>query len=126
VSLELDPGDIVLIYFGGVTDAQSARGERYHSAENSRMRGRLSLSGDRPKAIGHEIIRDLQELSAGRSQFDDITLICFGPVGSGGRQLDSAESLGMTPPRRPRRGTQAGSHTDSSKERGAGDGAGRG
>ena len=98
MSLELDPGDVVLIYSDGVTDAQSARRERCHSAENSRLRGRLSLSGDRPKAIGHEIIRDLQEFSAGRSQFDDITLICFGPVGSGGCQSDSAESLGMTPP----------------------------
>jgi phosphoserine phosphatase RsbU/P len=54
--------------------------ERYGSAQNSRLRGRLSLTGDSPKAIGHGIIQDLQEFSAGHAQFDDITLICFGPV----------------------------------------------
>jgi len=35
-----------------------------------------------PKAIGCEVIRDLEAFSAGRDQFDDITLICFGPMAS--------------------------------------------
>jgi serine phosphatase RsbU (regulator of sigma subunit) len=80
VSLELAPGDAVLLFSDGVTDALSARGERYHAAEDSRLRTRLGLAGGSPKAIGREIIRDLEAFSAGRSQFDDITLICFGPV----------------------------------------------
>jgi phosphoserine phosphatase RsbU/P len=80
VSLELDPGDAVLIYSDGVTDALNPRRERYGSAQNSRLRGRLRLTGDSPKAIGHGIIQDLQAFSAGHAQFDDITLICFGPV----------------------------------------------
>jgi hypothetical protein len=66
----------------GVTDAMSTCGERYHLAEDSRLRGRLSLTGGSPKAIGCEVIRDLEAFSAGRDQFDDITLICFGPVAS--------------------------------------------
>ena len=82
VSLELEAGDAVLIFSDGVTDALSARGERYGSAEDCRLRGRLSRIGGSPKAIGDGIIRDLEEFSAGRAQFDDITLICFGPVAS--------------------------------------------
>src|SRR5271157_4457901 len=80
VSLNLEPGDVVLIYSDGVTDAQSTRGEQYDSKGNPRLRNRLSRAGDGPKAIGQSIIRDLQDFSEGHPQFDDITLICFGPV----------------------------------------------
>ncbi len=79
VSLELEPGDVVLIYSDGVTDALSASGERYDSKEHPRLRDRLSLAGDGPRAAGQTIIRDLLFFSAGNAQFDDITLICFGP-----------------------------------------------
>jgi phosphoserine phosphatase RsbU/P len=66
MSLELEEGDAVLIFSDGVTDALSARGERYHCAEQSRLRSRLSLSDGSPKAIGQGVIRDLAEFSAGR------------------------------------------------------------
>lgn len=92
VSLELGPGDVLLVYSDGVTDALNARGERYDSAKNSRLRGRLGLSNSGPRAIGDSIIRDLQDFSGGRAQFDDITLICFGPVGTPGCQPDSPEN----------------------------------
>jgi phosphoserine phosphatase RsbU/P len=80
MSFELEPGDVVLIYSDGVPDAHNARGERYDSTENPRLRDRLSRAGDGPKAIGRSIIRDFEDFSAGHAQFDDITLICFGPV----------------------------------------------
>ena len=63
VSLDLEPGDVILIYSDGVTDAQSGRGERYDSTENPRLRDRLSRAGDGPKAIGQSIIRDLEDFS---------------------------------------------------------------
>jgi serine phosphatase RsbU (regulator of sigma subunit) len=91
-SLELGAGDIVIIFSDGVTDAVSSSGERYHSASESRLRNCLNLSCGSPKAIGKEIIRDLEEFSAGRAQFDDITLICFGPVAPAGCQPDSMEN----------------------------------
>jgi serine phosphatase RsbU (regulator of sigma subunit) len=93
MSLELEPGDVVLIYSDGVTDAHSARGERYDSTRNPRLRNRLSLAGDGPKAIGQSIIRDLLSFSTGHAQFDDITLICFGPLAGqpdGGIEADTA------------------------------------
>jgi sigma-B regulation protein RsbU (phosphoserine phosphatase) len=80
LSLDLEPGDVVVIYSDGVTDALSVCGQRYDSTENPRLRDRLRLAGDGPRAAGHAIIRDIQDFSAGHAQFDDITLICFGPV----------------------------------------------
>jgi sigma-B regulation protein RsbU (phosphoserine phosphatase) len=80
VSLDLEPGDVVLIYSDGVPDAHNARGERYDSTRNPRLRERLALAGEGPRATGHSIVMDLQDFSDGHPQFDDITLICFGPV----------------------------------------------
>jgi phosphoserine phosphatase RsbU/P len=80
VSLDLEPGDAILIYSDGVTDAQGGCGQRYDSTEHPRLRDRLSRAGDSPKAIGQSIIRDIEDFAAGHAQFDDITLICFGPV----------------------------------------------
>ena len=80
VSLELEPGDVVLIYSDGVTDALNARGERYDSTRSPRLRERLGLASEGPRATGRTIVRDLQDFSEGYPQFDDITLLCFGPV----------------------------------------------
>jgi phosphoserine phosphatase RsbU/P len=91
VSLDLEPGDVILIYSDGVTDAQGGRGERYDSTENPRLRDRLSRAGDSPKAIRQSIIRDIEVFSAGPAQFDDVTLICFGPVAPAGFQPDRTE-----------------------------------
>jgi serine phosphatase RsbU (regulator of sigma subunit) len=80
VSFDLEPGDVILVFSDGVTDARNAHGERYDSTEKPRLRDRLRHAGDRPKAIGQSIIRHLEGFSNGHAQFDDITLICFGPV----------------------------------------------
>src|SRR5207253_6099762 len=93
VSLDLEPGGVILIYSDGVTDAQRGRGQRYDSTENPRLRDRLNRAGDGPKAIGQSIIRDLEDFSAGHAQFDDITLICFGPVALASFQPGSTERV---------------------------------
>jgi sigma-B regulation protein RsbU (phosphoserine phosphatase) len=84
VSVELEPGDAVKIYSDGVTDTPSASGEKYDSAEHPRLRSRLSGASGGPKAIGQAILRDLEEFSAGTAQFDDMTLIRFGPAAPAG------------------------------------------
>ena len=91
VSFDLEPGDVVLVYSDGVTDALNTRGEKYDSTEHPRLRDRLSLASDGPGAIGHAIIRDLHDFSAGHAQFDDITLICFGPVTPAGLSIKLKE-----------------------------------
>jgi hypothetical protein len=50
-------------------------------------------SVDGPFSARQSIILDLEEFSAGHAQFDDVTLICFGPVSPAGFQPDTSESL---------------------------------
>ena len=79
-SVDLAPGDVVLVYSDGVTDGRSPRDELYVTSENDRLRKRLASAQGGPEAVGRAIIQDIREFCAGQTQADDITLICFGPV----------------------------------------------
>lgn len=80
-SIELELGDVVVIYSDGVTDARNVHEEMYDSKEDPRLWKQLGLTRGGPEATGRAIIQDVRAFSAGRTQFDDITMICFGPVG---------------------------------------------
>ncbi len=80
VLVDLDPGDVVVIYSDGVTDARSPREELYDSKDNRRLIRRVAESVGGPSAVGRAILQELREFSAGHPQADDITLICFGPT----------------------------------------------
>jgi serine phosphatase RsbU (regulator of sigma subunit) len=85
-SINLEPGDLVVLYSDGVTDALSAQGERYHTPGNPRLHHRLSNGVGGPEAAGQAVIRDLDAFSLGHPPFDDLTLVCFGPTaGTNGR-----------------------------------------
>ena len=70
----------MVVYSDGVTDARSPREELYDSRDNLRLRKRVAESPGGPEAVGRSILQDIREFSAGHSQTDDITLICFGPT----------------------------------------------
>jgi serine phosphatase RsbU (regulator of sigma subunit) len=78
--IPLSVGDVVVIYSDGVTDARNLREELYHTSENPRLHRRLGESPGTPEAVGRSILQEVREFSAGHSQADDITLICFGPT----------------------------------------------
>jgi len=78
--VDLKPGDVVVVYSDGVTDARNLREELYHTSENPRLNRRLAESAGSPEAVGRSILQDIREFSAGHAQTDDITLVCFGPV----------------------------------------------
>jgi serine phosphatase RsbU (regulator of sigma subunit)/pSer/pThr/pTyr-binding forkhead associated (FHA) protein len=78
--ITLDPGDVVVVYSDGVTDSRSPREELYHTSDNPRLRKRVAESSGGPEAVGRSILQEIREFSAGHSQADDITLICFGPT----------------------------------------------
>ena len=78
--LHLNPGDVVVIYSDGVTDARSPADELYDSPTNPRLLKRVAESSGGPEAVGRAILQDIREFSAGHSQADDITLVCFGPL----------------------------------------------
>jgi serine phosphatase RsbU (regulator of sigma subunit)/pSer/pThr/pTyr-binding forkhead associated (FHA) protein len=78
----LNPGDVAVVHSDGVTDARNLREELYDSRDNRRLLKRLAESPGGPEAVGRSILQDIREFSAGHSQADDITLICFGPTAS--------------------------------------------
>jgi sigma-B regulation protein RsbU (phosphoserine phosphatase) len=80
--ITLGPGDVAVIHSDGVTDARSTHEELYDCRDNRRLLKRLAESPGGAEAVGRSILQDIREFSAGHSQADDITLICFGPTAS--------------------------------------------
>jgi sigma-B regulation protein RsbU (phosphoserine phosphatase) len=78
--VQLNQGDVVVIYSDGVTDARSPADELYDSQSNHRLIKRVAQSAGGPEAVGRAILQDIREFSAGHSQADDITLMCLGPT----------------------------------------------
>jgi serine phosphatase RsbU (regulator of sigma subunit)/pSer/pThr/pTyr-binding forkhead associated (FHA) protein len=78
--VQLDQGDVVVIYSDGVTDARSPADELYDSQKNHRLIKRVAQSSGGPADVGRAILQDIREFSAGHSQADDITLVCLGPT----------------------------------------------
>ena len=76
--IQLQTGDVVVIYSDGVTDARNLREELYDSRDNRRLLKRLADSPGGPEAVGRALLQDIREFSAGHSQVDDITMVCFG------------------------------------------------
>lgn len=80
VQVTLEPGDVVVVYSDGVTDARSPAEELYDHKENHRLIRRVAESMGGADAVGRAILQDIREFSSGHAQADDITLICFGPT----------------------------------------------
>ena len=78
--VQLNPGDVVVIYSDGVTDARSPSDELYDSQSNHRLLRRVAQSSGGPADVGRAILQEIREFSAGHSQADDITLVCLGPT----------------------------------------------
>ncbi len=78
--VQLNEGDVVVIYSDGVTDARSPADELYDSQSNHRLIKRVAQSPGGPVAVGRAILQDIREFSTGHSQADDITLVCLGPM----------------------------------------------
>jgi phosphoserine phosphatase RsbU/P len=78
--VQINRGDVVVIYSDGVTDARSPGDELYDSQSNHRLLKRVAQSAGGPADVGRAILQDIREFSAGHSQADDITLVCLGPT----------------------------------------------
>lgn len=74
-ALTLEPGDTVLVFSDGVTEAMDKQNnllneKAFYTAVEEGVRG--------PKALGDRIVKLVKQHAAGRSQSDDITMVCFG------------------------------------------------
>jgi serine phosphatase RsbU (regulator of sigma subunit)/pSer/pThr/pTyr-binding forkhead associated (FHA) protein len=74
VSVALAPGDLVVLYTDGVTDSMD-RDRQPFGIE--RLKQATSAAPKGPAAVGEAILAAVQEHAAGRSQYDDITIVCF-------------------------------------------------
>jgi serine phosphatase RsbU (regulator of sigma subunit) len=74
--VELQPGDSLLLFTDGVTDAVNLRMESFGvSGIWAAVQNAGPLS---PRTLGERIVSAVKRHAAGRSQHDDITLVCFG------------------------------------------------
>lgn len=87
VTRELEPGDTVLIFTDGVTDAMSPKGELFGAEGVDRylIPEDEAMADVRPKRAGERMIQAVRRHAHGRPQNDDIALVCFGrlPPGTG-------------------------------------------
>lgn len=80
LEVDIHPGDVLVIYSDGVTDARSPAEEIYDSRDQRRLIKRVAESQGGPESVGKSILQDIREFSLGHQQADDITLVCFGPI----------------------------------------------
>ncbi|QEH38429.1 Phosphoserine phosphatase RsbU [Aquisphaera giovannonii] len=71
----LERGDVVVFYSDGVVDAMDHANERFGT---ERLESALIASPPGVAAVGESILAAVRDHFAGRSQFDDITIVCFG------------------------------------------------
>jgi serine phosphatase RsbU (regulator of sigma subunit) len=73
--LTLEPGDSVLLFTDGMTEAMDKDNRQLGLQAVSTA---LKEGACTPRALGERIMKLLKQHAAGRSQHDDITLVCFG------------------------------------------------
>jgi serine phosphatase RsbU (regulator of sigma subunit) len=87
--ITLQPGDSLLLYTDGVTDATNAQNQAFamKGIRDAILDESLAISGPcRPDAVGRQLLEAVRRHSAGRPQNDDIAVVCFGrldPAASG-------------------------------------------
>src|SRR5262249_44872502 len=69
----LEPGETMILFSDGVTDAMNARNDRFSEGQ---LRQALS-SARGATAAGEAIVKAVQRHVGEQSQFDDITLVCL-------------------------------------------------
>lgn len=69
------PGDTVVFYTDGVTEAASKTGEEYdYERFTAALRANTKAP---PKILNQEIVKDIRKFTAGAPQSDDITILCL-------------------------------------------------
>jgi phosphoserine phosphatase RsbU/P len=77
VQRDLAPGETVVIFTDGVSEAMNPQSELYGMDP---LRQFICRETSRPAELGKRILEDVRRHAAGREQNDDITLMVFGRV----------------------------------------------
>ncbi len=83
VEVALDPGDNLVVFTDGVTDAMSPADAMFGYEGITATLTRESPLGpiDRPRALGERLVKAVRKHAGGRPQNDDIALVCLGRLG---------------------------------------------
>jgi serine phosphatase RsbU (regulator of sigma subunit) len=74
--VELQPGDTLVLFSDGVTDALNAQGQAF---SQQRAQAVLEAGGAlSPRERGERLVQSVKKHASGCPQNDDITLVCFG------------------------------------------------
>jgi phosphoserine phosphatase RsbU/P len=85
VTIDLEPGDSLILYTDGIIDAEADNGTRF--GEEGIRKALVAPASETltTRMIGERIIGAVRSHAANQPQFDDIALVCYG-------RADSAES----------------------------------
>jgi serine phosphatase RsbU (regulator of sigma subunit) len=73
--VKLEPGDCLLIFTDGVVDAENIKEEQF--TEKGAYATVMAGPAFNAKAVGERLMKAVRAHCAGRSQFDDITMVCL-------------------------------------------------
>lgn len=80
VTVRLEPGDTLVLFSDGVTEARNEAGELYGI---DRLKAVITGDGANVEALGKSILADIQAFTAGRPPGDDLTIVCVGRAPEG-------------------------------------------
>jgi serine phosphatase RsbU (regulator of sigma subunit) len=69
------PGDTVVMFTDGVTEARNPQRDLYGL---ERLRAVIAAAPPGPEAVGRAVLADVERFVAGAGQSDDLTIVCFG------------------------------------------------
>jgi serine phosphatase RsbU (regulator of sigma subunit) len=69
----LDPGDALIVYTDGLSDALNPEGQSYG---NQRLRAQLGLEGEHAATLSQRLLNDIRRFVGNRPQADDMCLTC--------------------------------------------------
>ncbi|OHB85778.1 MAG: hypothetical protein A2V98_11200 [Planctomycetes bacterium RBG_16_64_12] len=74
-TIQLSPGELLVMYTDGISEAMNAAKERYGADQ---IRQQLDTATGSPRQRGQDIVGDVQCFISGCPQTDDMCLVCFG------------------------------------------------
>lgn len=78
--VEIAPGDVLVLYTDGVTEAENADGDQL--GDERFKEAVVSWRSESAEAVKERILRAVEEFAAGHEQSDDLTLITLKSLGS--------------------------------------------
>ncbi len=73
-----EPGDVLLFYTDGVTEARNPGNDQYGLERLSKV---VAGGPKDVEALGAAVLADVRRFAAGRPQNDDLTIVCVGRDG---------------------------------------------